>query len=114
MPIEITASHMQASEGLQEYAREKAQQILEDFPRVEHVHVILDVEKHSHKAEVVVQARNHVHAEATESSENFRVSIDLAMDKIERQLRKLRDKVQDHKPAMRREENGKTALREEA
>lgn len=101
MPIEITARHMHASDAMQEYAREKAADLMESFPRVEHVHVILDVQKHLYMAEVVVQARNHIRLEAEEASDNMRASTDKAMEKIERQLRKQRDKVQDHKTTMK-------------
>lgn len=97
MSVEITGRHMHATAGLQEYARRKAEGIVEDFTRVEHVHVILDVEKHRNIAEIVVQAKNHIRVEAVESSDNMRTSIDGAFDKAERQLRKQRDKVQEHR-----------------
>ncbi|MDA0990598.1 MAG: ribosome-associated translation inhibitor RaiA [Verrucomicrobia bacterium] len=101
MPVEVTARHMEATDSLQSYAREKGQAICDEFPRVEHVHLILDVQKHLQIAEVVVQAKNRIRTEAKESSDSMRASIDQAVDKISRQLRKLRDKVQDHKAAMR-------------
>jgi len=104
MPIEITARHTEVTQPLQNYAREKAEQLVESFPLVEHVHVILDVEKRNKKAEVVVQAKTHVRTEAAEQAEQFGVAIDSAMDKIERQLRRHIDKLQDHKPAMKHEE----------
>jgi len=104
MPVEVTARHLEASDGLQDYARRKAEALMEDFPRVEFVHVILDAEKHRQIAEVVVQAKNKIRAEAKEVSDNMKASIDVAVEKVERQLRKLRDKIQDHKTAMRHEE----------
>jgi putative sigma-54 modulation protein len=88
-------------DDVNEYAERKAQGILNEFPRVEHVHVVLDVQKHLHIAELIVQARQRIRLEAKESSDNMRVSVDAAADKIEKQLRRLRDKVQDHKAAMR-------------
>jgi putative sigma-54 modulation protein len=107
MAIEITARHMNATEQIQDYARRRAGALLEAFPRVEHIHVILDVEKHRNIAEVVVQAKHHIRAEAEQSSDTMVISIDAAMDKIERQLQRLRDKIHDHKPAMKREEGGR-------
>jgi len=67
------------------------------FPGVEHVHVILDVEKHRHEAEVVVQAKGHIHVEAEESSSDMANSIDVAFERAEKQLRKLRDKIHEHR-----------------
>jgi putative sigma-54 modulation protein len=97
MSIEITARHMNIGEETQDYAREKAERLLEDFPRVEHVHVILDHQKHIYVAEVVVQGRNHIRIEAEESSDDVIASLDKAVERAERQLRKERDKVQDHR-----------------
>lgn len=104
MAIEITARHMQASVGLQDYARKKAGELETTFPQIEHIHVVLDVEKRQHVAEVVVQARHHVRMGVTEATENFRASIDLAMEKIERQLRKQQDKVHEHKGVLRQDD----------
>jgi putative sigma-54 modulation protein len=94
MPIEVTARHMNPSDELQAYAREKAEALTELFPRVEHVHVILD---HQHVAEVVVQGKQHIRVESREVSDNMRVSIDMAMAHVEKQLRRFHEKVQDHR-----------------
>ena len=109
MPIEVTARHMHATDDLQAYAKSKAEEILEDFPIIEHIHVILDIEKHGnrHIAEVVLQVRRHGKMEAAESSDNLRASVDMAFDKAEKQVRKLRDKVQDHKPMMKKAQSGR-------
>ena len=107
MSVEVTARHMEATAVLQSYARRKAEALEEEFPRVESVHVILDVQKIRHIAEVVVQARNRVRTEAKESADNMKAAIDAAVDKVERQLRKVTDKVHDHKAAMRQQESDK-------
>jgi putative sigma-54 modulation protein len=98
MSIEVTIRHMNVPEAIQTYVNEKMEALAESFPRIEHIHVILDHEKRSHVAEIVVKARNHIHIEAEESSDNLRAAIDVATEKAERQLRKLRDKVQEHRP----------------
>ena len=107
MSVEVTARHMQATAALQAYARDKGGLLFEEFPRLEHVHIILDVQKRDCIAEVVVQAKNKIRTEARDRSENMRVSIDQAFDRVERQLRRLRDKVVDHKGAMKHGEQDK-------
>jgi putative sigma-54 modulation protein len=107
MPIEVTARHMHATDQIQEYARRKAEAIVDAFPKVEHVHVILDVIKHQHIAKVFVQSKNHLRAEAEEASAMLVTSIDAAADKIEKQLRRVRDRIHDHKPAMKHGEVGR-------
>ena len=101
MPTEVTARHMHAADKIQDYAKRKAKRMLEAFPRIERIHVILNIEKYRNIAEVVVQARSHIRIEAEESSNKMRTSIDSAVEKIEKQLRKLRHKVQDHKSVMK-------------
>ena len=57
----------------------------------------LSREKYRHIAEVVVQAKNHIRVEAKEVSDDMYASIDNAVHKAAKQLRRLRDKIQDHK-----------------
>lgn len=98
MNINVTCRHMDQSSALREHAQSRVLESLSEFPRVEDVHVILEVQrKINHVAEVIVKARNHIHAEATETTSDMYASIDEAVDKVHRQLRKSRDKVQDHK-----------------
>ncbi len=97
MSIEVTVRHIDGAEAAKQYAHERAQKLMDMFPRVEHVHVILDVEKHRHEAEVVVQAKNHIRIEADEKSDDMANSIDVAFERAEKQLRKSREKVQDHR-----------------
>jgi putative sigma-54 modulation protein len=93
---EVTVRHTHAS-GIQDYAREKADALREAFPRIEHVHIILDVEKHRHVAECIVQVKKHANIEADETSDNFKSAIDIAIERAERQLRKLEDRIQEHR-----------------
>ncbi|MBM4147654.1 MAG: HPF/RaiA family ribosome-associated protein [Lentisphaerae bacterium] len=98
MPVEVTVRHMNASQEVQDYARAKAEAMLAEFPKAEHAHVILDIEKHRQIAELVVQAKGIARAEAKEESDNLRASIDMAFGKVEKQLRRFREKVVDHRP----------------
>jgi putative sigma-54 modulation protein len=98
MQVHITGRHVEITDGLRDHIYDKVERTLSDFPRVEDVRIILDLQKRVHLVEVLVQG-NHLHVEGTASSENMYTSIDQALDKAERQLRKLREKVQDHHPA---------------
>ena len=97
MHINVTGRHMDITDAIRDYATQRVEQELGDFPRIESVHAILSVEKYRHKAEIVVQAKNHIRVDAREESEDMYASIDTAVDKAEKQLRRLRDKIQDHK-----------------
>jgi putative sigma-54 modulation protein len=97
MSIEVTIRHVDAGDWHREYASSMGEKLMGDFPRVEHVHVILDGQRHLKSAEFVVQGKNHIRLEAKEEAETMRAAIDQCADKIEKQLRKSRDKVQQHK-----------------
>lgn len=94
MQLHITGRHVEITDGIREHIYAKIERTLIDFPRVEDVRVVLDLQKLMHSAEVLVQGKN-IHVEGNASSENMYTSIDEALEKAERQLRKLREKVQD-------------------
>ena len=95
MSIEITARHLRVSADQQDFAREKAEQLMAEFPKIEHVHVILDMQRHQFTAEFVVQHKALAKVEAHEVCDDLLAGIDLAYEKVEKQLRKHRDKIVD-------------------
>jgi putative sigma-54 modulation protein len=97
MSIEITGRHVDVSDSMKHYSEKRVAKLVAEFPRVDKVHVILDIQKFTHMAEVVAHAARHIQLEAKASSENMYVSIDEAADKIEAQLRKILDKRHAHK-----------------
>ena len=102
MSIDITVRHMSINVATQDYARQKAEELLAGFDILEHVHVILDHQKHSTFTEVVVSAKKHVNIEASATSEKIVISLDKAFSKVEKQLRKVVDKIHDHKVEMKK------------
>ena len=100
MQIEITARHVEVTEQIKDHARERIEKVAQEFPKIENIHVILDVEKYLQKAEIVVQAKGHLRLQAEESSTSMHASIDTAIDKIQQRLRRSMDKKQQHKSKM--------------
>jgi ribosomal subunit interface protein len=92
MPIEVTIRHQNAAPGLKEYAELRAEKLIEQFPKVVSVHVIVDVQRHLYEAEVIVQQKNQTTVGAKEHAANVRSVIDTAAARAERQLRKTRNK----------------------
>lgn len=102
MTINVTARHADISDAMKTYVHTKLSSVLTGYPQVEHVHVILDIEKFRHIIEVVVQAKRHQKIEAKDESDDMYSSIDRVADKLDRQLRRAHDKIVDHKTAMHR------------
>jgi putative sigma-54 modulation protein len=98
MQVMVTFRHVEPSEGLRRYADEKAQRVHKYLRRPIEAHVTLSVEKQRHIAEVQVSA-NHLNITATEETDDLYSAIDLAMSKIERQVKKHVAKYKDHKGA---------------
>ena len=93
MDIQITGRNVTVSDVLKEYVDSRLAPVLADYPRVESCHVILAHEKYRHTAEVVLQGRDKLRAEAAETTDDMYASIDAATLKIDKQLRKSRDKM---------------------
>ena len=99
VPIQITGRHMSITDAIREYAQSKVEHIHLDYPRIIEVHVILDVAKHRHFAEIVLHCANHITIEATAQTEDMYASIDEVVDKIARQMRKYKTKMlRNHRP----------------
>ena len=102
MNINVTSRHVAITDAIKAHVYAKLFAVLQEFPQVEHAHVVLDTQKFRHIVEVTVQAKNHVKVEAQEVSDDMYKSIDQVVDKVNRQLRKFRDKCVNHKGSRRR------------
>ena len=88
MPIEVTIRHQNAARGLKEYADLRAAKLMEQFPKIESVHVIVDVQRHLYEAEVIVQQKNLTAVGTKEHADSARAVSDTAAARAEKQLRK--------------------------
>jgi putative sigma-54 modulation protein len=62
--------------------------------------VVLSLEKHRHQAEITLNT-NGITVNARDVTEDMYAAIDLAVDKLERQVKKHKEKLKDHKPGIR-------------
>lgn len=110
MNIHVTCRHMDMTDSLRNHAIAAVEESFQEFPRITDVHVILDVQKKIHHvAEVDVRAAGHIHIEADHETDDMYASIDGAVEKAHRQLRKKRDIAQGHKHASLGEIEAQTA-----
>lgn len=102
MEILVTFRHLEPNDALKEYSLEKVSRIEKYVSTVTEVHVILSMEKRTFVAEVIIKV-NRAKITAKEScDDNMYASIDLVMDKIERQIKKYKDKITSHKDQHRK------------
>src|SRR5512142_2592899 len=98
MQLSVTFRHMEASDALKEHARDRLEKIKKYFPDPIMAHVVLSTERgYQHHADVNIQLHNGLVIKGTEITEDMYSSIDLVMQKIERQVRRYHDKIRGHK-----------------
>jgi len=97
MIVNVTGRHVEITDVLRDHVHGRLEHALAGFPRVESAHVILMLEEYRQIAEIVLQAPNHVRVDAREESDDMYLSIDAAVEKAVKQVRKWQDRVQDHK-----------------
>ena len=95
MQVSVTGHHVEVSAPLKDYMVNKIEKLERHFDHVTNVHCILTVEKLRHKAEATVFVNGGtIYADATE--EDMYAAIDGLVDKLDRQVRKYKEKMVDH------------------
>ncbi|NLG33843.1 MAG: ribosome-associated translation inhibitor RaiA [Lentisphaerae bacterium] len=95
MDIQITGRNVTVSEELKSYVEGRAEATLVGYPRIESCHVILSHEKYRCTVEFVVQGRDKLREVAQETTDDMYAAVDAAAEKLDKQLRKAREKMID-------------------
>ena len=95
MQIDVTGHHVEVTPSLRNYVTSKMSRLERHFDHVTDIHCILTVEKLRHRAEATVNiSGGKLFADATE--EDMYAAIDGMVDKLDRQIRRHKEKVTDH------------------
>jgi len=95
MQLSVTGQQIDVTDSLRDYVSSKIEKIERHFDLVSDVHCILKVEKLRHKAEATVNVNGgQIYADSTE--EDMYAAIDSLVDKLDRQVRKHKEKLVDH------------------
>ncbi len=92
MQINVTFRHTEPSQELKDYVKERYSRLMKYSDSPMNIHVVLSSEKFRNTAEVVVSG-DGIRAAAKQEHDDLRAAIDLVLDKIERQLKKFREKI---------------------
>ncbi|MCK6554267.1 ribosome-associated translation inhibitor RaiA [Candidatus Binatia bacterium] len=98
MHVMVTFRHVDPSDGLRRHAEAKLRRVGKLLRGAAEAHVILSVVKRRHVAEVQVSA-DHVNTTATEETDDLYSAIDLAVDKLVRQVKRRAEKIRERKGA---------------
>lgn len=93
--ITITGRNVVITDAMKDYAIEKVSKIEKFSNRIIDVVVTMDVKKLEHRVDMVLKV-DHIKIKSTAISDNMYTSIDKAVHKIETQLLRYKDKLQEH------------------
>lgn len=91
MLIEITSRHNEVSEKVKGYLKEKIEKLGKFFPNIVNCRVVMDSQKEGEVVEITMHVSGKDFVTRV-VSDNIVKSIDLAVHKIENQLRKFKEK----------------------
>lgn len=97
MQFAVTFRHMEPTDALKAYAKERMERVRKYLPDPIACHVVLSTERHNHRIDVTFQLHNGLSVAGHETTENMYSSIDLCIAKIERQVRKYKGKLEGMK-----------------
>jgi putative sigma-54 modulation protein len=95
--IEISTRHGSLGSEQQGYLHEKAEKLLKYFGRLMAIEVAVDHLKHAWQVEILVSAEHKHDFVARETGATPEAAMDACVHKIENQLRRYKEKVQNHK-----------------
>lgn len=96
MNIRVTARHFDMEPSLKAYVEDRVSRLARYFDRVEEAHVVLDAEGHRKIADVTVHA-SRVTVSSEQAADDLRSAFDRAIDKVERQIRRHKERVRKRK-----------------
>jgi putative sigma-54 modulation protein len=96
MQLNITGRHVDVTDSMQDYVTSKLEKVERHFDHVTNVHVILSVEKLRQKAEATIHVSGGGNVFAESENEDMYTAIDSMTDKLDRQIKKHKEKLTDH------------------
>lgn len=103
MQVSVAFRQMDTSEAVQRYASDKLQHILKKYVQGMDVdsQVVFSLERYQHVANFTINV-NGLTLKCVEKSDNMYSSIDVALDKVERQMNRFKSRIRSHRPDSRR------------
>lgn len=97
MQVTVSGRHMAVSDDVSAYCREKAGRLTRFFDRIQSIEVVLDGKDGQHYAELIVHSEHTNPFVGHETHADLYAAIDLALDKVEEQVRRHKEKLRNRK-----------------
>lgn len=95
--VAITSRHGTLSPSANDHIARKSEKLLTFFDRVTAINVTIDFSTDRTDVEILVDAEHRHDLVARETGDNVITVFDAALHKMEQQLRKYKEKIQDHR-----------------
>jgi len=95
--VAITCKHGSVKQDVQDYITRKSEKLLTYFERVTAISVTVAFEKDRVKVEILVDAEHKNNFVAHHEGESVMQTFDQALHKMEQQIKKYKEKIQDHR-----------------
>ncbi len=93
--IIVTGRHVHVTDAMKAYAEEKLSKLDRLAERIIDISVIMDIQKLNHRVDIIMKY-GHTLIQSHAISNDMYVSIDQAVDKLQKQLRKYKRRLKDH------------------
>ena len=97
MQIKISTRHGHLTEETRKHIEDKAGKLLHFFQRLTLIEVLVDLKDDDKFVEFLVSAEHKHDFVASERNKDLLAAVDLVLAKLEGQVRKYKEKVQDHR-----------------
>ena len=95
MQLKLTGHHVEVTDSMRAYVQKRLERVKRHFDNVIDVTFVMSVDKLQHKAEATVHVSGgNIHADAIET--DMYAAIDALVDKLDRSVRKHKEKQHDH------------------
>jgi putative sigma-54 modulation protein len=95
--VEITTRHGQLKDDVHALIEKKSEKLLTYFERVTAIQVTVDFDHDKVKVEILVDAEHKHNFVASAEDDSVMPAFDKSLHKMEQQIRKYKEKLQDHR-----------------
>jgi putative sigma-54 modulation protein len=101
MNIRITGRHIEVTPQVRSVIEKKVKKLARYFEKIHEISVVLDRVKYRHVVEMVVKA-GHITVQSTEENSDLLVTFDRVLSKVQRQLKKQKQKLIGNKKHLKK------------
>lgn len=96
MDIRFSGKNLKVTKGVKEHMNDRIGKLEKYSPKIVESHVVISKEKHNYTAHITLLGKNFRAFGEGDHKDNLYAAIDQAVDRVQKQLKKHREKVKDH------------------